>query len=250
MNRHAIADLRAELDRARAELRRATERADSAERERDQLRNKLRAATYGGPVNARMHSWLDSLDTIDRVDVDALAVSIGQARDHHLRSSVTDGQGRRPLIICDVHDVDVVECHKAGMLCVGSHIDVATDRTGDVGVREATRAGTASTDLARLTKAHAQLARIAATVLDLHRRYSINPANAYQRTTTTETPGCTSCARVPVTLQDGTKLPRWSPVHRDGLCRWCWDWRRRTDSIPPTDKLRSHHEGKRVMVAS
>ena len=53
-----------------------------------------------------------------------------------------------------------------------------------------------------------------------------------------------------ITLQDGTKVKRWSPIWRDTLCRWCWDWRRRTDTTPPIEKLAAHHNGQRVMVAS
>jgi hypothetical protein len=248
MTRHAVADLRDELDRARSEARRATERAEGAERERDQLRIRLRAATYGGPVNARLESWRDALDVIDRIDADALAVAIGQARDAHLRSSVTNVEGRRPLLVCDIHDIDLTDCHREGWFCVGSHVDVATDRTGDSASRSAMKTDAASADLSRLTKAHTKLTQVANTLMDLHRRYAINPANAYQRTTTTEAPGCTSCARLPITLQDGSKVTRWSPIFRDALCRWCYDWRRKTDTAPPLDKLRSHHDGTRVMV--
>lgn len=54
--------------------------------------------------------------------------------------------------------------------------------------------------------------------------------------------GCTSCAR----LKGRHGGPRWEPVYRTLLCRWCWEWRRATGSMPSKEDLQAHHDGKKI----
>lgn len=63
--------------------------------------------------------------------------------------------------------------------------------------------------------------------------------------------GCESCARI-----RGPRTHKWwNPVYRTtllangarlGLCRWCFDWSRRTGELPPKDTLEAHRDGKRI----
>lgn len=55
-------------------------------------------------------------------------------------------------------------------------------------------------------------------------------------------PGCTSCARTEV--RQG--LARWEPVHKDKLCRFCYQYRRDTGLCPTEAQLYAHHSGQRV----
>ena len=52
---------------------------------------------------------------------------------------------------------------------------------------------------------------------------------------------CVSCARTCV----ARGVARWEPAHRGDLCRWCYDWRRRTGQVPPLAALDRHHRGIR-----
>lgn len=52
-------------------------------------------------------------------------------------------------------------------------------------------------------------------------------------------PGCTSCNR----------LKMWAPVHRDGRCKWCYEWWLANKQEPPIPLLRAHHEGRRITSA-
>jgi hypothetical protein len=62
-----------------------------------------------------------------------------------------------------------------------------------------------------------------------HRRGSARDVNAYAKA------GCSSCAR-PEVLQH-------VEVYRDGLCRWCYDFRAAEHMLPPVPLLKLRHEG-------
>lgn len=48
--------------------------------------------------------------------------------------------------------------------------------------------------------------------------------------------GCTSCARI----------KKWSPIHRSGRCRFCYDYLRAENQDPPGALVRAHAEGRRI----
>lgn len=84
---------------------------------------------------------------------------------------------------------------------------------------------------------------------DLALRWLPRPATAKERAETErandpDAKGCVSCARTDVAK--GVK--RWEPIARGDLCWWCYDWKRKTGTAPPLEKLVAHHDGKRVMV--
>jgi hypothetical protein len=60
-------------------------------------------------------------------------------------------------------------------------------------------------------------------------------------------PGCYSCRRI----RDSQGRPWYSPTAkktkgRNGLCRWCDDWRRTFGNLPPIPLLEMHRDGKRL----
>lgn len=76
--------------------------------------------------------------------------------------------------------------------------------------------------------------------------YEPRPATAQERQDTLRDnereEGCSSCRRTAV----AKGVQRWEPVHKDSLCRWCYDWRRSTGSLPLPAELDRHHRGQRV----
>jgi hypothetical protein len=54
-------------------------------------------------------------------------------------------------------------------------------------------------------------------------------------------PGCTSCGRADLMI--------WSPIHQDGLCRWCYDFRYTEGLLPTTNLLRMHEDKVRMSQA-
>lgn len=243
--------LRAELDQVRSDYRRLEARCQDAERARDQLRLQVRSFTYGGPVSAHVEDWLDHLETIHRIDIAALAVAIGQARRAHPAGQSLEpaSSNTRTVLWCDHHRGDLADC-PPGDLCRGTPVPVTSDKTGDTGTQNADTSDPADADLRDLAKAKGHLRSAARILHRLHHAYTPRPADAYVRTNTAVNDrGCSSCARLTITLSDGSKVPRWERIYRDGLCRWCYDWRRKTGKgVPPVDVLTAWHTTGRVRV--
>ena len=53
--------------------------------------------------------------------------------------------------------------------------------------------------------------------------------------------GCTSCAR--------PEVRQWSTVHKNGLCRWCYDLQRAEGFAPTQRLLEMHHDGIRMSAS-
>jgi hypothetical protein len=249
---HPTADLHDRVDQLRSDLRQMTDRAHAAEKERDQLRQQVRTLTYGGPVNTTLRDWRDHLELIDRIDIEALAVAIGEARNGHPGAQSFDAiarSGMSTVLWCEHHQQDRDDCD-VDWLCTGIPVPVTSDPAGTVATLNAMNGDKAAADLVKFGKARGHIRSAARILARLHDRYLPRPADAYTRiNTTVNDASCRSCARLTITLQDGTSVKRWERIHRDDLCRWCYDWRRKTATgPPPTEVLAAYHAGRKVTV--
>ena len=196
-------------------------------------------------MTRHMPQYDEAVETLVRVDLAALLVIMGQARDGHpgaQRYDTPHTSGHTSILFCERHEQDACECGQSTVY------PSVSDPTGEVAVRLAHHHDQARVDI---DAAH-QLRRLVLKAARIAERLDISwkphDASAYQRLTNASSPGCRSCSRLQVQLADGSNVPRWSEVWRDHLCRWCSDWRRRAGGLPPVDKLEAHHAGTRVMV--
>lgn len=134
----------------------------------------------------------------------------------------------------------------------GTPMPSISDPTGEAALRP-DKARDAETQIARhLTAARRALDQAYAEAA----RWTLRDATAYDAGQTSGgEDGCESCARI-----RGPRTARWwNPLYRTttladgariGLCRWCFDWSRRTGSLPPKDQLEAHRDGKRIRQAA
>lgn len=115
-----------------------------------------------------------------------------------------------------------------------------SDPTGELAVKLATRHDQARLDLAAARRAARLLAEARRTLERIHHSWMPHTPNGLQQrqTEAANQPGCRSC----------TRIGKWEPIFRGDVCRWCYDWTRKTGATPTVDKLRDHHDGKRVTV--
>lgn len=117
-----------------------------------------------------------------------------------------------------------------------------SDPTHDAGTNATTDRALA--DMREIQEIGKQAARLADRLIRIAQTQQRRAATILerQRTERENDPGCSSCSRTEVAKGQ----PRWSPIHRDDLCRWCYDWRRSKGGLPPVKTLEAHHRGDRI----
>lgn len=125
---------------------------------------------------------------------------------------------------------------------------VSGTRTNDLAdsVERLRHADRAVADRDELDRIATDLERIGRRLLRLGITWQPRESSPLDRARTEgdNTPGCTSCART----HQAKGVRRWVAVFRDGLCSWCYAYRRRYGGLPPLPLLEKHHRGERVMV--
>lgn len=147
-----------------------------------------------------------------------------------------DGPASRGSVtFCEVHERE--RCGCGG----GTPMVAVSDPTGEA----ALVADKAKTDRDRVVAITVSLRRQCDELASILARYAQRPATSREVLETLgddERSGrCVSCARTHV----ARGVARWEPAHRGDLCRWCYDWRRRTGQVPPLADLDRHHRGIR-----
>lgn len=197
----------------------------------------------------------DDLEQITRHSLGfrALLARIGQARDGHPRAASYEGtrsSGYATVKFCERCQSDPEDC-ECGIDNRITSTPSVSDPTGELAVRLASKPDRARIDLARARKAvwHVTQARKILDALgDGYPEFARHASWVEREDDTGHEPGCRSCAQLSIRLKDGTTVPRWEPVWRDGLCRWCYDYRRKVGSAPDLGRLQAHHDGKRVTI--
>lgn len=185
----------------------------------------------------------ESLESLIRISMYSLLVQIGQARDGHLGAQSYDTprtSGHTTIKFCEIHEQDRCICGQS------TSYPAMSDPTGELAVRLAQRHDIARRDLARVHRAKRDIIRAARVLEQLHRAYTPHHYEGSDMAAANQ-PGCRSCSRLRIHMKDGKALPRWEPIYRDNLCRWCYDWRRDVGGLPKTQQLQKHHDGGKVM---
>lgn len=122
---------------------------------------------------------------------------------------------------------------------LGEPLPNYSDPTGDAASR-VDRAHNDERQILRHLRGAVPLVEQAVDAMD---RYQLRDPNLIERQATEgEDAGCTSCRRIP-----GPRTRHWwNPPFRNGLCRFCSEFKRATNRLPTKEELEAHRDGKKV----
>lgn len=158
----------------------------------------------------------------------------------------TIGHGRS-ILWCDLHERELVACHRAGLDCDGETV-VVNDPTGEA----ALEFSQAAVDLRAINRRVRAIAQQADALITIINRWSARSATDSERRATERAnePGCEVCARsdryTPAKVLSSDVKKNLDRPHR--LCTWHHDFVLAHGRLPTTVEEAAHQAGKRVRV--